>query len=555
MNKSKSEVKRGMIYTFYAFKGGTGRTMALANVSALLAKWGHSVLVVDWDLEAPGIERFFSSNSKEAQSLRASHPGVTDLMRARIDGVALEWRECVTQLESGVSLINAGRDDGKYVNKMQRLNFETLFETYNLGEYIERLRTEWISSFDFVLIDSRTGVTDIGGICTVHLPDILVLFFTANDSSTEGGMDIVRRAREAQERLPLDRGHLIAVPVPSRDESRTEYDRATQWKNVFAERFSDLYNDWLPSGVKPRDAIDVLRIPYVPYWSFGEQLPVLVEGTSDPSSLGYAYEILARLLVTRLNWYEAFEGRKLPPAPSRIREIDEVWLKRHRTAAMEGLKESKKPGFVELYHLCVDSVVTKQQRELLAIAEQASIHTFGWPIGVVLRSREEFRPRPTNDGIVAQIHTDHDYDYWTLTKNGDFYTLMSLFEDDRAERVLFLDTRIVRTTEAVLHCINLYKAFGVEASATVSFTIRHGGLRGRKLAVASSNRAPLDLRQSSLEDEVTGTATFRIGINQSEIIKIVKTICEPLFVIFDFATFPDSIYEEIVSFFIQGRVI
>ena len=29
--------------------------MALANVAALLAKWGNSVLVVDWDLEAPGI--------------------------------------------------------------------------------------------------------------------------------------------------------------------------------------------------------------------------------------------------------------------------------------------------------------------------------------------------------------------------------------------------------------------------------------------------------------------------------------------------------------------
>src|ERR1017187_1583091 len=35
----------GIIYTFYSFKGGVGRTMALANVAALLAKWGHSVLV------------------------------------------------------------------------------------------------------------------------------------------------------------------------------------------------------------------------------------------------------------------------------------------------------------------------------------------------------------------------------------------------------------------------------------------------------------------------------------------------------------------------------
>ena len=49
----------GQIYTFYSYKGGTGRTMALANVAVLLAKWGYGVLIADWDLEAPGIEYFF----------------------------------------------------------------------------------------------------------------------------------------------------------------------------------------------------------------------------------------------------------------------------------------------------------------------------------------------------------------------------------------------------------------------------------------------------------------------------------------------------------------
>jgi hypothetical protein len=34
--------------------------MALANVSILLARQGLRVLVVDWDLEAPGLERYFS---------------------------------------------------------------------------------------------------------------------------------------------------------------------------------------------------------------------------------------------------------------------------------------------------------------------------------------------------------------------------------------------------------------------------------------------------------------------------------------------------------------
>jgi hypothetical protein len=67
---------------------------------------------------------------------------------------------------------------------------------------IEELRNEWVSEYDFVLVDSRTGVTDIGGICTVHLADVLVLLFTTTESSMEGAMEILERARKAQGRLP-----------------------------------------------------------------------------------------------------------------------------------------------------------------------------------------------------------------------------------------------------------------------------------------------------------------------------------------------------------------
>src|SRR5713226_7815368 len=51
----------GQIITFYSYKGGTGRTMALANVAYMLAKdsGNKGVLMVDWDLEAPGLHRYF----------------------------------------------------------------------------------------------------------------------------------------------------------------------------------------------------------------------------------------------------------------------------------------------------------------------------------------------------------------------------------------------------------------------------------------------------------------------------------------------------------------
>ena len=47
--------------------------MALANVAVLLAKWGHSVLIVDWDLEAPGIKRFFIKLELKPNGNRHQH--------------------------------------------------------------------------------------------------------------------------------------------------------------------------------------------------------------------------------------------------------------------------------------------------------------------------------------------------------------------------------------------------------------------------------------------------------------------------------------------------
>src|SRR5579872_4728623 len=52
------------ILSFYSYKGGVGRSMALANIGTLLAKWGNKVLLVDLDLEAPGLEQFFEQREE-----------------------------------------------------------------------------------------------------------------------------------------------------------------------------------------------------------------------------------------------------------------------------------------------------------------------------------------------------------------------------------------------------------------------------------------------------------------------------------------------------------
>ena len=56
----------GLIYTFYSYKGGVGRSMALANVAEYFYLKGLRVVMVDWDLEAPGLESFFYEDARKA---------------------------------------------------------------------------------------------------------------------------------------------------------------------------------------------------------------------------------------------------------------------------------------------------------------------------------------------------------------------------------------------------------------------------------------------------------------------------------------------------------
>jgi WD40 repeat protein len=109
----------------------------------------------------------------------------------------------------------------------------------------------------------------------------------------------------AREGLEVDRSRLLAVPVPARDDSRTEVELAQEWRAIFAKKLGFIYNDWLPTGVEPQDILQQLRIPYVAYWSFYERLPVVEEGTDDPQSISFAFDLLARLLRSRLDWHGA----------------------------------------------------------------------------------------------------------------------------------------------------------------------------------------------------------------------------------------------------------
>jgi cellulose biosynthesis protein BcsQ len=307
-----------LLFTFYSYKGGVGRSMALANIAALLATWGKRVLMVDMDLEAPGLERYFipGASADEAgkrrirlSSSRAATPGMLDLILANASRSPLDWRKCVIRVQlpdsrQSLAMITAGQDTLEYAERLQELDWAEQFEHNALGEYLNKLREEWLADYDVVLVDSRTGISDIGGICTIILPDVLVLLFTTNEQSLGGVAEVMRRAREVQDTLPDERGRLIALPVCARDESQSEYTRAQEWRARIADDMKEFFEDWLVRDTTPRDVLQKLYIPYVAYWSFGERLPVVEkpEELSDPRTLGASYARLARLIENQLDW-------------------------------------------------------------------------------------------------------------------------------------------------------------------------------------------------------------------------------------------------------------
>ncbi|RWX19234.1 TIR domain-containing protein [Rhizobium leguminosarum] len=293
----------GTVVTFYSYKGGVGRSFALVNVGALLGRWGFRVLCIDWDLEAPGLEDFFRPYFQSGTPPIDS--GVVELLTdfARTRQVPLEWRDCVQTLHKtdlpNLDFIKAGRFDSDYMSRLQRLNWDRLYK-HGLGEALETMFDELRSEYDFILIDSRTGVTDFSGIVTAQLPDILAFLFTANEQSLGGATSVAKRAVSIRNDLAIDRSRLLLLPIPARFESQVEHIISQNWRSRFASALVTFYDGWANKELPIERLIQAATIPYVPFWSFGERISVIEDPIADTSSINFSMENIAALLAHKL---------------------------------------------------------------------------------------------------------------------------------------------------------------------------------------------------------------------------------------------------------------
>lgn len=331
-------MESGKIFTFYSYKGGTGRTMALANVACILVErevCERGILLIDWDLEAPGLHRFFEQQkpSQTEKDEFEQQPGLIDFwidfkeeLENKNQGVSQLSREELRQIfqkinlkkyiqpidlarlgyqkkAANISLMKAGLFDADYPGRVSRFNWEKLFDLSPL--VYEAFAEELADLFDYVLIDSRTGITDTSGICTMIMPEKLIVVFVPNQQSLTGISTLVKKAlnyrKDSDDLRPL-----VVFPLPSRIENSEhilqlkwrrgdEEDNITGYQRVFEELLASEYGF---NSINLEDYLDNVQVLHKPYFAYGEKIAVIVEGSDDILSMTKSYlNFVDRLLL------------------------------------------------------------------------------------------------------------------------------------------------------------------------------------------------------------------------------------------------------------------
>jgi WD40 repeat protein/Mrp family chromosome partitioning ATPase len=324
----------GQVITFYSYKGGTGRTMALANVGVLLAtltNGGRPTLMIDWDLEAPGLHKYFPRRGKPDGVMEdPTRPGLVELF-TELAEASVRWQSldetarkaevirAVNEIDlqrfitptdvPNLDLLKAGAFSDDYSDLVNRFHWD---EFYARSPWAFRALTErLIAEYAYVIVDSRTGLSDTSGICTTLLPEKLVVVFTPNAQSLQGVKKLVDSAIEHRYESN-DLRPLVVYPLPSRIEFKDpeqrnawrhggEESNGLGWQRFFEETLSAAYEI---EGCGLNEYFDQVQIQHIPYYAYGEKIAVRIDRGTEIDSAPMIYQRFVGWLVDRSTPWE-----------------------------------------------------------------------------------------------------------------------------------------------------------------------------------------------------------------------------------------------------------
>lgn len=298
------------VTTFYSYKGGSGRSMAMANVAWALATNGERVLAIDWDLEAPGLHRYFHPFMDDPE--QAASEGLVDRIWAYIEDIGhagkpeqtvkerfslavcediVQPLELPTRSKGCLHLLGAGRQDEEYSAKVGGLDWSNFYARFDGEAFINRL-IEWArGSYTHILIDSRTGVADTAGICTAQVPDSVIVCVVYNRQSIEGSAAIAKSILKT--RMERKQNSLDIRFIPCRVEERGVVDSARRFA---AARLGDALEQRRGS-IERQLRRDEIR--HYPWCAFEEKLAVFEDVPDERGSLLDTMHELARQISDR----------------------------------------------------------------------------------------------------------------------------------------------------------------------------------------------------------------------------------------------------------------
>lgn len=268
------------VVTFYSYKGGVGRTLSLINSAQRLAKKGKKVFVLDFDLEAPGIDSF------PLRGDMSPRQGIVEyISRFTSAGSVEDLSDYVYQLDyeqfapGEIRVMPAGRKDERYQVLLSRLDWKYFYKERQGFLFVENLKAAIEDRYhpDYVLIDSRTGLTDISGICTLQLPDLVVLLFSLNNQNINGIAHMYRSI--ASNKFHKGAGKLlVASPIPD----IPDYFKIRRERLEYAEK---------TIGAERIDLV----LPFDPFVTFQE---AIVNGGEEGTHLGRSYDNLTNEIIS-----------------------------------------------------------------------------------------------------------------------------------------------------------------------------------------------------------------------------------------------------------------
>ncbi|HWS84002.1 MAG TPA: AAA family ATPase [Ktedonobacteraceae bacterium] len=295
-----TESKSPFIITFYSFKGGVGRSTALAFVAKTLVTRGYRVVMIDFDLEAPGLSVMFPT-----ETLVPDTYGVVDYLYRRslaLDDNAPEITKCIRRIEISAPgelyLIPAGEyneNEEGYIHQLADLDMRMLYRRDNnaVHQLLDDVKTSLEP--DIILLDASTGFTEVGAVALLDQADLGILCFSPATEQSFAGLKWVVKAAKMQRSyrgIPDLRFLLTPMPAVAAIQQQVWIARASEW----------ITNNW---EIPPSVTIDELyyQVPYNPH------ITTLASLASDmPPGILEAYIPLADAITARV-------PKKRPPIP------------------------------------------------------------------------------------------------------------------------------------------------------------------------------------------------------------------------------------------------